>query len=168
MLYYDHDDKVNGAVVEKAIKSAINKKIEGDKEEIEDCGLTVEEVKSDFTFLNRNNRERIEDLKRELEDEEELNIEWDCEGEDDDYEGDCRWSYTVWCVDDIPSEWIIEEIKSALQFIDAMVEKMENHCRDHIDKIDEVEVFGGVASCAIYKDRLKELLKNTERFISFS
>lgn len=91
MLYYDHDDKVNGAVVEKAIKSAINKKIEEDKEEIQDCGLTVEEVKSDFTFLNRNNRERIEDLKRELEEgEEELNIEWDCEGEDDDYEGDCR------------------------------------------------------------------------------
>ena len=89
MLYYDHNDEVNGAVVENAIKSAIIKKIEEDKEEIEDCGLKVEDVKSDFNFLTRGNREKIEDLKGELE-EENLDVDWDCEGDEDDYEGECR------------------------------------------------------------------------------
>ena len=90
MLYYDHNDEVNGAVVENAIKSAIIKKIEEDEGKIEDCGLTVEDVKSDFNFLTQTHREKIEKLKEDLKKDENLDVDWDCEGDEDDYEGECR------------------------------------------------------------------------------
>ena len=66
-------------------------------------------------------------------------------------------------VDEISSNEIIEEIKPVLQNIDNMVEKLMNDCKV---EINEIEVFGSVSNCSIYKEHLKKLLE-TKKFISF-
>lgn len=60
------------------------KEIEKDKEEIEDCDYTVEEVSSEFQFVEKMGV--LERLKCNLSSTEEAMIDWDYE----DYENSCE------------------------------------------------------------------------------
>ena len=84
VIFYDEDEKINADFIDKKLHDIIVGCIENDQEEIEDNDCTVEDVKNDFVFLEK--QKELDKIKGHLCSTEEASLDCDYE----DYENSCK------------------------------------------------------------------------------